>query len=498
MAKYIRGVDRDQPMLLPATVDDYIGEGNSLRALDVFVESLDFAGLGFGVRKVDSKGRSGYDPAVLTKLYLWGYLNRSRSSRSLEDACGLNLGVIWLTGNLRPDHSTINDFRKNHSEALKKIFREFNLLCLELDLFGRELVAIDGTFVKAVNSKARSFTRTKLKKLIEGIDAAITKYLERLDSSDRNDPNSTAGASPEGQAEAEALRAKIDRIRDRKVKLEGYLEECETTSTGQVNLTDGDSRQLSKGGMLINGYNTQIAVDDKHHLVSTCEVTQDPNDQHLLDTIAQQAKADLGLNPDDPIDALADSGYATGAELSACGRHNTVAIAPPQAGKGESCGKYSVKDFTHDAESDTYECPAGKTLHRKADNTRNKSAVYRVYQNSAACANCELKANCTASAFRKLEVNEYRPALDAARARVAADPTAMRRRGALVEHPFGTVKNRNGRSDLLCRGLEMAKVEMRLSFWAYNLTRVINILGTVGLMEAIKRITAEKKAQASA
>ena len=494
MAKYIRGVDRNQPMLLPSAVDDYISEESPLRALDAFVDTLDFTNLGFGVRDTDSVGRSSYDPCSLTKLYLWGYLKRSRSSRNLEEACSTNLGVIWLTGNLQPDHSTISDFRKKHSGPLKKIFREFNLLCIDLELFGRELIAIDGTFTKGVNSTARSFTRTKLKKLIEGIDTAIEGYLERLDTADANGTGTQDGDCP---VDAEALQQKIDRIRERKGKLEGYLAECETTTTGQVNLTDRDSRQLCKGGKKTIGYNTQIAVDAKHHLVITCEVTQESSDQHLLDRIAQQAKADLGLQPDDPLEALADSGYATGAELRRCESHHTVVTAPPQATKGESSGKYTVNDFTYDSGSDSYRCPNGMTLSRKADNTRNESGVYRVYQNSGACRDCGLRANCTKSQFRKLEVSEHKSALDAARARVAADPKAMRRRGALVEHPFGTVKSRNGRSDHLCRGIELAGVEMRLSFWAYNFTRVINLLGSSGLIAAMQMVTKERKAHLS-
>ncbi len=481
MAKYVQGADRGQPMLLPPSIDDYIGADSPLRALEAFVGTLDLAALGFAVRDDGSAGRSSYDPATLLKLYLWGYLKRTRSSRGLEEACGSNLGAIWLTGDLRPDHSTISDFRKDHAAALKGVFREFNIICLQLGLFGRELVGIDGTFVKAVNSRARSFTKAKLSKLIERIDKAVGSFLERLDSGDA-EGGGVAGTGP-GEAE---LRRKIAEMKERRRELEAHLAECGDTATGQVNLTDPDSRQLCKGDKRTVGYNAQIAVDEKHHLVASCELTQEPSDQRLLNEMAQKAKEGLGLPPDARLHVLADSGYATGAELAACEANNTVATAPPQKTRAAGAGTYTEADFEYDAAGDSYTCPNGAVLGRRADNHRNKSGSFRVYHNAAACRGCPLKEKCTSGRYRQVIVSSHKEALDAARKRVADDPGAMRRRGALAEHPFGTFKDRNGRADLLCKGLELAGAETSLGFWGYNFTRVIRILGVEGLVEALR------------
>lgn len=480
MAQYVIGNSRDEVMLLPARVDDYVAPESPLRALDAFVDSLDLAKLGFPTRHEDSSGRSSYDPAIMVKLYLWGYLKRSRSSRNLEEACATNLGVIWLAGNLQPDHSTISDFRKTNGKALKKIFKEFNLLCLELDLFSRELIAIDGTFIKGVNSKDKSFTKTKLNKLIEGIDKAIERYLERLETTDEADVQAESK-----QLERVELEEKIQRIKDRRAEYEGYLVQCETSPTGQVNLTDPESVQLAKGDKRTVGYNVQTAVDAKHHLVASVEVTQDGNDMHQLNAMAQQAKEDLGLEPEAKIKAVADKGYPTGAELAACESNNTEVYAEPQKTKSETNGLYNEEDFSYDAESDSYQCPAGETLKRAADRTCS-GATIRVYQNTGACKECPLKEKCTKGQFRRVHVNEHKEEIEAARKRLAEAPEMRQARGAIVEHPFGTVKDRNGRHDLLCIGKEMAGVEMSLSFWAYNFTRASNILGIGKLIEAIR------------
>lgn len=488
MAQYIRGIDRDQPMLLPATVDDYISRDSPLRALDAFVDSLDLAELGFTVRGEGATGRSSYDPAALLKLYLWGYLKRSRSSRNLEEACATNLGAIWLTGNLHPDHSTISDFRKKHPVQLKGIFKQFNLLCLELGLFGRELVAIDGTFIKAVNSKANSFTKTKLKKLIGGIDKAIDRYLDQLDTTDAGDDDVATR-----EADQAELQQKIERIRERRTELEGYLEQCEESDTGQVSLTDTDSVQLNKGDKRTVGYNVQAAVDEENHLVASVEVTRDGNDLGQLDAMAQQAKEDMGLEPDAPLKALADAGYGAGAELTACEDNNTETYVAIQKTKSENNGTYNESDFTYDAESDSYECPAGETLSRAADR-QSRGVTFRTYQNSGACGGCPLKEQCTRGEFRRVLVSVHKPAVDAARERLAGAPGAMRKRGAIAEHPFGTIKDRAGRHELLCKGLELADAEMGLSFWAYNFTRVINIMGAEKLIEAIRNRKGQRAA----
>jgi transposase len=468
-------------MLLPASIDDYVSPADPVRAIDAFVDHLDLAPLGFKVRDEGSEGRSSYHPGTLLKLYLWGYLKRTRSSRGLEAACAENLQVIWLTRNLRPDHSTIAQFRKDHPAPLKAILRQFNLVCFELQLFGKELVAIDGTFIKAVNSTARSFTRAKLGKLIASIDEAIDRYTSALAEAD-------ASCTPQqsGECGVEELRRKLDKIRERKVVLEGHRDRCAESPTGQVNLTDPDCRQLRKGGKTTVGYNVQAAVDDKHHLIATIGVTQDANDQHSLDPVCQQAKEDLGLPANSPLTAIADTGYGTGAQHAACERHGTIALTPVQKNHGETNGLYNNNSFVHDPASDTCVCPQGKVLARKADKKGGSGGEFRCYYNTAACRGCPVRAECTRGKYRKLLISEHEEVLVRARRRIASSPGIMRKRAGLVEHAFGTIKDRHGHGGVLCRGLELAVAEMNLSAWAYNFTRVMNLVGMDRLLEAIR------------
>jgi transposase len=482
MAQYIEGDDRSQVMLLPPAVDDYVSPASPVRAIDAFVDQLDLANLGFKIRTAASEGRSSYAPATLLKLYLWGYLKRTRSSRGLETACAENLQAIWLTRNLRPDHSTIADFRKDHAAPLKAILREFNLICFELRLFGKELVAIDGTFIKAVNSTTRSFTTTKLAKLIEGIDKAIDRYTAALAEADEAHLPVRSG-----EGDVRVLRRKLDKIRERKIVLEGHQTRCAESPTGQINLTDPDCRQLRKRGKTTIGYNVQAAVDDKHHLIATVEVTQQGNDQHSLDPVAQQAKEDLGLAAGAPLTVIADTGYGTGPQHAACEAHGTRALAPVQKNHHQSNGLYNNDQFTHQPGSDSYLCPQGEVLARKADTkTDDPNGGFRTYYHAAACKACPVRAKCTGSTFRKLLVSVHQEALARARERLAAEPAIMRKRAGLVEHPFGTIKDRHGCGGLLCRGLALAGAEMGLSAWAYNFTRVIHLVGVDVLLEAIR------------
>lgn len=361
-----------------------------------------------------------------------------------------------------------------------------------MDLFGRELIAIDGTFIKAVNSKARSFTRTKLEKLIATCDGAAARYLEQLERTD--EAESATGADASGRA---VLEAKLEKIRERKTELQGYQEDCEKSPTGQVNLTDPESVQLRKNGQSTTGYNVQAAVDDKQHLVAAVELTQDGNDKRQLDPMAQEAKAAMGLEPDAPIEAYVDSGYPTGAQLDACDGHNTTVIAPvPKIGVTPE--SYGLEDFEPDAESGGYTCPAGETLHRKKDRQQGE-ATHEVYSNRAACRGCELRGNCTKSSYRTLMVNTNQPHFEAARERLAARPGAMVKRGALAEHPFGSVKAAMGYgAGVLCRGKELAGAEVKLSFWSYNFKRALKVLGVHELIRQMREASAARRAAVAA
>lgn len=472
---FIQGSERNQTMLLPAAIDDYICEENPVRSIDAFVDSIDLCETGFKVKSGQAIGRASYHPATLLKLYLWGYFSRVRSSRRLEQACKTNLEAIWLTGQLAPDHSTISDFRKKNPKALKSVFKQFNMVCLELNLFGRELVAIDGSFIKAVNSKSRSFTRGKLEKLIKQIDEAVAKYLEQLDIADENAP------SLETSKSKELLSEKLKRIREKKSNYESLLEECQESPTGQISLTDPDSIQLRKRSQHTVGYNLQVAVDEKHHLVTSCEVTQESTDQKLLAKMANQSKSDLDLPDDAPLTVIADKGYGTGSEFQKCEQSNVQAIVPMQSKKVAGDGSFDVDDFEYQ-EDDTYRCPAGKVLPRRSDDVRD-NVRYKVYYDSKLCKGCPMLEKCTAGKYRKIKISQYKDATDQVAQRLRNNPDSYKKRKSLVEHPFGTIKIWNGKEDLLCKGIELAQAESRLSLWSYNFKRVLKIIGHKGLMQ---------------
>jgi transposase len=482
---FVKGLEREQTILLPPAVDDFFCRESPTRAVDAFVDSLDLAALGFHIRDDLAQGRTSYHPATLLKLYLWGYLNRTRSSRQLEEASRSNLNVIWLTGNLRPDHSTISRFRKGQAPALAKIFSHFTTICLQLGLFGRELVAVDGTFIKAVNSRTRSYTKEQLKKLVEKIDRAAQHYLAQLEALDAREDQSETGS------QREEFSAKLESIRQNQGKFETLFKESEENQSGQVNLTDPDSRQLRKRGQTTIGYNVQTAVDDKHHLVVACEVTQDGNDLGQLDPMIQKAKENLGLDPESRIDGLADTGYHCGAQLAACKEHNSEVYVPSPDRRTSKAEVYKVSDFIHqpalahgDPRSDSYRCPNGETLTRRKDDVRKNGQAYHVYgAKVGSCCGCPLKKSCTKKAARELRVSVHQEVIDEARIRLAANPDTTRKRGSLVEPPFGTFKDHTGSRHLLTKGIPNVRAEVNSTFWSYNFKRVLEIIGVGALIE---------------
>jgi hypothetical protein len=338
-------------------------------------------------------------------------------------------------------------------------------------------------FIKVLN---RSFTQAKLAKLIEAIDQAATRYLDELQQVDQNE-NPASSGEPSSQSATAELQRKLAKIKQRKALLSDYQTRCQDSPTGQVNLTDPDARQLRKRGKSTVGYNVQAAVDAKHHLIATVEVTQEPTDHHLLDPIAQQTKQALHLPAGAPLKVLADTGYGTGPQHHACEAHGTIALAPVQANNSQTNGLYNNDRFTHDPVTDSYTCPQGHTLTRKADTkSADPGGGFHTYQCAAACHGCPVRARCTKSPFRKLLISVHHAVIVRSRQRLAADPTAMRRRASLVEHPFSTIKDRHGYTGLLCKGIQQASAEMNLSAWAYNFTRVVNLVGLDVLLQTIR------------
>jgi transposase len=479
---YLSGVSRQQRMLLPDSVEDYVGADNPVRVVDAFVEGLDLPALGFELKPQGTPGAPAYEPKALLKLYVYGYLNRIRSSRELEKATRRNLEVIWLLGQLMPDHWTINAFRREHRARFKTVFRQFNLICGNLGLFGKELVAIDGTFLKAVNNPQRNFTRAKVEKMLEEIDRRTNEYLEALETADR-EAAAQSMAGPCEEPKAASLRSKLATMEKKRSECHALLEAMEKTPTGQVSLTDPDSRLLEKQTDRTVGYNAQIAVDAAHHLIVTEEVTQEPTDVRLLAPMATAAKEALGV---EQIKVVADAGYYSHRQVRMCEEQAIEAYVPsiPQAPAGE--GAYPKECFHYDAERDLYRCPQGRVLTRHAD-TIKQSGRYHVYYSAAACRDCPVRKQCTRGAYRKITVHEDQPLIDQVQSRLRQHPKMQRERGSIVEHAFGTLKFWQGYRSFLARGLEMVRAEFSLSCLAYNLRRALNVVGVSALLAALQK-----------
>jgi transposase len=350
---YIRGEGRNQTYLLPETIDDYIGEENPVRFLDAFVEQLDLEQLGCVRATAAETGRPGYDPGDLLRLYLYGYLNRIRASRRLEKEAARNLELMWLLGKLRPDFKTIADFRRDNGAAIKQVCREFTLLCKELDLFGGELIAIDGSKFQAVTGRKRNFSGRKLVRLIEEIDAKIAAYLQQLDSQD-------AEETPLRTPTAEQMQQKLEQWQERKQRYQCYQQQLQQSGEKQIALTDPDSRKITRGDSSLVGYNVHVAVDEKYQLIVEHEVTQAGTDQHQRVPMAERAKQTVGA---ETLEVGADMGSYDGAEVQQCEAQGlTVYIPKPQTAAKTKLGLFGKECFTDNPEQDGYVCPAGETL----------------------------------------------------------------------------------------------------------------------------------------
>jgi len=472
---HIAGHDRSQTLLLPEAVDDYVGPENPVRFIDAFVDGLDLAEAGFAGVAAKPTGRPGYAPKDLLKLYIYGYLNRVRSSRRLEAETHRNIEVIWLLRHLKPDFKTIADFRSDNRNAFRLVFRQFVLLCRELDLFGRELLAVDGTRIKAVNNKDRNFTRASLAKFIELADAKLNDYLQRLDQGD-------ASEAKIGGARVKNLAEKIAAVRERRTRCKEMLAELDRTGEDQISLTDPDSRAMAAHTRVAVGYNVQVAVDAKHKLIVEQQVTNQVVDMGLLKQTAEPAKEVLGVAT---IDATADKGYFKIEDIEACEKAGIVPYVPrPQRGPSVAAGLFRKDEFTYDAASDHYVCPAGQHLHPYSSSVL-RGLKKTNYVNKLACDDCKIRTRCTEGKFRAVSRLENEAVLDRMAARLAKRPDVVDRRRETVEHPFGSIKQWMNQGAFLMRGLDKVRAEFSLTALAYNLRRVLNIVGFADLMAAV-------------
>ncbi|MGH2619696.1 MAG: IS1182 family transposase [Anaerolineales bacterium] len=474
---YIEGTNRDQSILFPGSLDEYVAANNPVRVIDAFVESLDLGALGFAHAVLNETGRPPYHPAVLLKLYVYGYLNRIRSSRLLEREAQRNVEVMWLTGKLAPDFKTLANFRRNNRKAIQQVCRAFTVFCRDLDLFRRDLVAIDGSKFKAVNSRQRNFTDRKLQQALKDIDQKIEAYLDELDANDEQEPE-------EPKLSAEELKAKIKQLRERIKKVKGLQQLLEESDPSQISLTDPDSRSMPVGGGRVTdvAYNVQVAVDPKHKLIVDHEVTNAVTERGLLAKMALRAKQALGV---ERLDVLSDMGYYDGQQVKTCLEAGITPYIPkPRTSANIPLGLFGKEDFRYDPDNDSYGCPAGEPLTFRFRSIE-KGRERRTYATSA-CARCALKPQCTRSSEgRRITRWAYEDLLEDMQRRVRASPEKMRLRKQLVEHPFGTIKHAWNQGYFLTKGLESVNAEMSLTVLAYNLKRVIQILGVPRMMEAL-------------
>ena len=478
MRRFVEGIDRGQATLFPECLEDWIDGENPVRVIDAFVEKLDLSGLGFDGVAPEATGRPSYHPAVLLKLYIYGYLNRVQSSRRLEREALRNVEVMWLTGRLTPDHKTIADFRKDGGAAIKRVCVQFVELCRQIGLLTAASVAIDGSKFKAVNTRDKNFTRGKVERRRAQLEKSVARYLAELDTADLQEPS-------------EELTAKTAHLKEKLVKLEGEMQRLGAmeklmlaSPDQQISLTDPDSRSMATSGRGsgVVGYNVQVAVETKHHLIVTHEVTNDGSDRAQLANVAGQAKQILGV---DELEAVADRGYYSGEKILACHEAGiTVTLPKPMTSGIEARGRFGKQDFVYLGDEDVYRCPAGEKLKYHYTNEEDGQQLRRYWTN--ACRDCALKPRCTSGKERRITRWEHEDVLEAAQKRLDKNPQAMRVRRETVEHTFGTLKMRMGATHFLMKRLPKVASEMALHVLAYNLTRVMNIMGIQPLMAAIR------------
>jgi transposase len=478
MKRFVEGVDRSQSTFFPESLEDFVAEDNPVRVVDVFVDELDLGGLGFVRVHPRATGRPSYHPSVLLKLYIYGYLNRVQSSRRLEREAGRNVEVMWLTGRLVPDHKTIADFRKDNGPAIRKVCARFVELCRTVGLFAEASVAIDGSKFKAVNNRDRNFTRAKMQRRMAQIEESVARYLHQMDSADRQEP------SPAIERKVARLTEKIAKLKHEMQRLEVVNAEMLDKPDRQVSLTDPDARSMATSGRGsgVVGYNVQTSVDTTHHLIVTHDVTNSGSDRSQLARMAKQTKVALKA---DTLDVVADRGYFSSEEILACVAADvTVTLPKPMTSGSRVKGRFVKQDFRYVAEDDVYICPAGQRLKYYYTNEEKGLTLRRYWTN--ACQNCAIKAKCTTGKQRRITRWEHEHLLEDVQRRLDENPQAMRQRRETVEHPFGTIKARMGATHFAMKTLKNVATEMALHVLAYNLTRVMNILGPGPLMMAIR------------
>jgi transposase len=474
MKRIVAGAARGQSTLLPECLDDWIDESNCVSVIDAFVDLLDLAELSFEGVEPAAAGRPAYHPSVLLKLYMAISIACNRAA-GWSDA-GRNLEIMWLLGRLVPDHKTIADFRKDNGPAIGKVRARCVDLCRKMGLLTKASVAIDVSKFKAANNRDRNFTSGKVERRRAQLEESVARYQSQLDTADRQEPS-------------DVLALKTARLKEKLVKLESEMQRLaayealmRASPDQQISLTDPDSRSMATSGSGIVGYNVQVAVDTEHHLIITHEVTNVGSDRSQPANVAKQAKAVLKV---EKLEAVADRGYFSGAEILACEQAGIAVTLPkPMTSGAKSEGRFGKQNFVYLPDEDVYRCPAAQRLKYSFTAVEHGQKLHRYMTN--ACRSCAIKDQCTTAKERRITRWEHEHVLEAAQRRLDQNPQAMRVRRETVEHPFGTMKARMGATHFPTKTLPKVATEMALSVLAYNLTRVMNIVGTRALIAAIE------------
>jgi len=480
MSEHVAGLNRDQTLIFPDTLEGYVDKENPVRFIDAFIDSLNLEKLGFTHSITNDLGRPSYDPSDLLKLYVYGYLNQVRTSRKLERECHRNVEAIWLMKKLAPDFKTIADFRKDNVDCIKGVFKEFVKLCMGLDLFGSKLVAIDGVKFKAVNSLDKNFNRKSLSYRLKVIDERISKYISEMEEEDRKEEKGES-------KHADLLEEKVKKLMKRKEEYAELLRKLKESKQNEVSLVDPDSRLMKNRGKIEPCYNSHVAVDDKNHLIVDYNVTNAPADNCQLSAIAKSAKETLNA---ERIDAVADKGFFNFMEIKECVDNGITPYVPEQnrwgAGWVKKTGiptrEFSSDRFVYDKGTDTFLCPAGKRLEfAYLDHAHEKKM--RVYRTDA-CFSCEFfLTKCTRyKRGRTVWRWEHAEVVEDMKLRMRLEPWKLEARKRVVEHPFGTVKRAFNQGYLLLKGLRKTAGEVGFTMLAYNMRRVLNILGPKAIL----------------
>jgi transposase len=480
--KFITGQDRNQIPLFAFSLEAAIAQDNEVRLIDMFVDSLKLADFGFKFEFIEN-GRPAYHPSVMLKLYIYGYMNRIRSSRTLEKECGRNIELMWLMKSLVPDHNTISNFRRDNPKAIRRVFRATVQLAKHFDLIGGKLVAGDSTKLRAQNSKKNNFNEAKIERHITYIDARLEEYSKILAAEDKDEVS---------EPEKTEIREKIKKHKQRKATYQDLRQQLEQSGETQISTSDPESRQLvTRNNITEVGYSAQTTVDAKHNIPIDFKVTNQ-NDNKAMGGMVRRAKTILQTND---FTALYDKGFHTGGEFDYVDKQGVeVLVAIPDPGSHAPDPAFDIEHFVYQKQTDTYTCPAGKTLSSNGNQYDKNSSKsnYKVKQyKTNECKVCPLAAQCTKSKNgRILERSEYADLIDANKKRYVINKHVYLRRQAIVEHPYGIIKRQWGYSYIMTKkSMKRASADVGLIFVVYNLRRIMNILGQDKLKAYLKPLS---------